>query len=177
MVECGAFFHNFTTSKAKQLMSSYLGEFQCRLDSKGRFVLPAGLKKQLDPSAQERFVLNRGFEGCLVLYPMNEWEKETARFENLNLFVAKNRKFYRQFHNGATEVVLDSAGRLLMPKRLGEFAEIEKEVVLFAYANRIEVWAKDKYDAVMSDGADEFADLAEEVMGDSDVAERGGDVS
>ena len=81
-------------------------------------MFPAGLKKQLDPAAQERFVLNRGFEGCLVLYPMNEWKVETAQFEKLNLFVAKNRKFYRQFHNGATEVTMDSTGRLLVPKRL-----------------------------------------------------------
>lgn len=145
-------------------MAGFIGEYECKLDAKGRFMLPAGLKKQIDPAAQEQFVMNRGFEGCLVLYPMNEWNVETARFEKLNLYVAKNRKFYRQFHNGATQLALDSAGRLLVPKQLAGAAGIEKEVVLFAYANRIEVWAKDRYHEEMGDGGD-FESLAEEVMG------------
>ncbi len=147
-------------------MSNFIGEYQCKVDSKGRFMLPSGLKKQLDPAAQERFVINRGFEGCLVLYPMNEWENETARFKKLNLFVAKNRKFYRQFHNGATQLALDNTGRLLLPKTLSATAEISKEIVLFAYANRIEVWAKNKYEEVMNADEDDFASLAEDVMGE-----------
>ena len=147
-------------------MSGFIGEYECKVDAKGRVMLPAGLKKQLDPAAQEKFVLNRGFEGCLVLYPMNEWEKVTAKLKKLNLFVAKNRKFYRQFHNGATQTGLDGNGRLLMPKGLMAYAGVAKEVVLFAYANRIEVWAKDRYEEVMNDDIEGFADLAEDVMGD-----------
>ena len=130
-------------------------------------MLPSGLKKQLDPSAEERFVINRGFEGCLVLYPLNEWTAITAQLESLNLFVARNRRFYRQFHNGATPLNLDGNARLLLPKPLMTFAEISKEVILFAYSNRIEVWDKARYEAVMSEDLDDFADLAEEVMGTS----------
>ena len=130
-------------------------------------MLPAGLRKQLDPSAEERFVINRGFEGCLVLYPLNEWTAITAQLESLNLFVARNRRFYRQFHNGATPLNLDGNARLLLPKPLMTFAEISKEVILFAYSNRIEVWDKARYEAVMSEDLDDFADLAEEVMGTS----------
>ncbi|MEM9024011.1 MAG: division/cell wall cluster transcriptional repressor MraZ [Bacteroidota bacterium] len=147
-------------------MTGFIGEYDCKLDAKGRFMLPAGLKKQIDPAAQERFVLNRGFEGCLVLYPMNEWEKITAQLKQLNLFVARNRKFYRQFHNGATLTALDGTGRLLLPKGLMGFATIQKQIVLFAYANRIEVWAKERYEQVMNEDLDDFADLAEAVMGD-----------
>lgn len=128
-------------------------------------MLPSGLRKQLDPSANEQFVMNRGFEGCLVLYPLNEWEKITAEMQKLNLFVAKNRAFYRQFHNGATQLSLDGTGRLLVPKSLMAFAGLEKEVVLFAYANRIEVWSKARYEEVMTQEAEGFAGLAEEVMG------------
>lgn len=146
-------------------MTGFIGEFDCKLDAKGRLVLPSGMKKQLDPAAQERFVLNRGFEGCLVLYPSNEWEKITGELSKLNLFVAKNRKFYRQFHNGATVVQLDGSGRLLLPKTLKAFAEVDKDAVLFAYANRIEIWAKNKYEQVMAQDEDEFAQLAEDVMG------------
>ena len=147
-------------------MANFIGEYECKLDAKGRFLLPSGLKKQIDPIAQERFVMNRGFEGCLVLYPMNEWENETARFNDLNLFIAKNRKFYRQFHNGATQLQLDASGRLNVPKTLAESAGVKKEGVLFAYANRIEVWDKAKYDGLMGDESDEFESLAEDVMGE-----------
>ncbi|MDR9398342.1 division/cell wall cluster transcriptional repressor MraZ [Salibacter sp.] len=147
-------------------MANFIGEYHCKVDTKGRFMMPSGLKKQLDPAAQEKFVINRGFEGCLVLYPMNEWEKETQKFEKLNLFVAKNRKFYRQFHNGATQLLLDGTGRLLLPRTLAKSAEISKEIVLFAYANRIEVWAKDRYEEVMEEDVDDFASLAEDVMGE-----------
>mgnify|MGYP006137240861 FL=1 len=146
-------------------MTSFLGEFECKLDAKSRFLLPSGLKKQLDPACKEQFVMNRGFEGCLVLYPQNEWEKIASRLKKLNLFVAKNRAFYRQFHNGATAVVLDGNGRGLIPKTLLAYAGLTKEAVLFAYADRIEIWSKGRYEKVMSQDSEDFADLAEEVMG------------
>ncbi len=152
-------------------MSSLLGEYQCKVDAKGRFMLPAGLKRQLDPSAKDQFVINRGFEGCLVLYPMNEWEVETSKFAKLNLFVTKNRKFIRQFNNGATQLGLDGIGRVLLPKPLMGAVGISKEIVLFAYANRIEVWDKEKYDQVMNEDLDDFANLAEDVMGEIDNTE------
>ncbi|MGD1845176.1 MAG: division/cell wall cluster transcriptional repressor MraZ [Salibacteraceae bacterium] len=147
-------------------MAGFIGEYECKLDAKGRFMLPSGLRKQLDPVAQEKFVLNRGFEGCLVLYPQNEWDKISGRLQQLNLFVARNRKFYRQFHNGATQMALDNTGRLNLPNGLMRFASLDKTIVLFAYANRIEVWDKEKYDEVMNEDLGGFADLAEEVMGD-----------
>lgn len=109
--------------------------------------------------------MNRGFEGCLVLYPQNEWEKIASRLKKLNLFVSKNRAFYRQFHNGATAVSLDGNGRALIPKTLLAYAGLTKEAVLFAYADRIEIWSKDRYEEVMSQDSEDFADLAEEVMG------------
>lgn len=146
-------------------MTSFLGEFEVKMDSKARFLLPSGLRKQLDPASKEEFVMNRGFEGCLVLYPMTEWDKITARLKKLNLFVAKNRAFYRQFHNGATSIGLDSNGRVLVSKSLMSYAGLDKDVILFAYANRIEVWSKDRYEEVMNQDADSFADLAEDVMG------------
>ena len=146
-------------------MAGFIGEFECKLDSKARFLMPSGMRKQLDPASNEQFVLNRGFEGCLNLYPLTEWEKITAQLKKLNLFVAKNRAFYRQFHNGATTVTLDNSGRVLVPKSLMVHAGLDKDVVLFAYANRIELWSKQRYEEVMSQDADSFADLAEDVMG------------
>ncbi len=146
-------------------MANFIGEFECKLDPKGRLMMPAGLRKQLDPAAQESFVLNRGFEKCLVLYPKNEWEHISKEVNQLNQYVKKNRDFIRYFYRGATELALDSTGRVLFPKRLLEYADVAKEVVLFAYSNRIEVWDKKTYDGLLTDEPEDFANLAEEVMG------------
>jgi len=97
-------------------MANLIGEYEVKLDEKGRFLFPSSLRKQLDPSDQDHFVMNRGFEDCLVLYPASEWEKQTLNMSKLNLYVSKNRKFYRQFHNGATIVNPDNSGRILIPK-------------------------------------------------------------
>ena len=127
--------------------------------------MPTGLRKQLDPEAQERFVLNRGFEKCLVLYPKNVWSGISAEISKLNQYKKKNREFIRYFYRGASEVGLDGTGRLLFPKRLMTYAGIGKEVVLFAYFDRIEVWDKNTYDNLLTDEPDDFSNLAEEVMG------------
>jgi MraZ protein len=153
-------------------MANFLGEYECKIDAKGRIMLPSALKKQLSSAAQEKFVMNRGFEKHLVLYPMNEWQTISEEVNKLNLYVKKNRDFVRKFNNGATELELDNTNRLLFPKRLMEYAGIDKDVILFAYANRIEVWSKAEYDAMMNDDSEGFADLAEEVMG---KVNKGGD--
>lgn len=150
-------------------MSGLVGEYDCKLDDKGRFLFPSGLRKQLDPAANESFMINRGFEQCLTLYPMNEWEKISARLQKLNLFKAENRKFYRFFHNGANILSLDNAGRILLPKPLMAYAGLKKNLIAFAYANRIELWDKYAYEGMMEDGSGDFADLAEQVMGGFDM--------
>lgn len=152
-------------------MANFIGEFECKLDVKGRLMLPSGLRKQLDPTAQERFVLNRGFEKCLALYPKNEWEHISAEVNKLNQYVRKNRDFIRYFYRGATELGLDGVGRILFPKRMLEYAGVEKEVVLFAYSNRIEIWDKEVYEGLLTDEPEDFATLAEEVMGGSNKQE------
>ncbi len=145
---------------------SYLGEYICKLDAKGRLTVPSGLKKQIDNEGREGFVLNRGFEGCLGLYPHKDWLEVSKKLNDLNLFTIKNRAFVRKFQNGATKLDMDGNGRVLLPKDLQEFAGISKEVVLFAYADRIEIWDKAKYDEVMNEEMGDFATLAEEVMSD-----------
>lgn len=144
---------------------SFLGEFECRLDSKARIALPAALKKQLPIEAEGRFVINRGFEQHLVLYPLNEWRRVTADINRLNLFVKKNRDFARYFHRGATEIELDSSGRLLLPRRLLDYAAIRDTAILLAYAHRIECWDTALYDKLLSDEPADFSQLAEDIMG------------
>ena len=155
-------------------MTNFIGEFECKLDAKGRLMLPASLRKQLDPAAEESFVMNRGFEKCLVLYPKNDWKYISEEVNKLNQYVKKNREFIRYFYRGATELGLDVTGRLLFPKRLMDYAGVKKEVVLFAHGNRIEIWGKKAYDNLLTDEPDEFATLAEEVMGGSKNNEEDG---
>jgi len=150
-------------------MTGFLGEYESTLDAKGRFLLPAGFKKQLTDGAGGQFVINRGFEKCLSLYPMNEWQPIFERISKLNDFDPKVREFRRYFLNGATILELDSAGRLLVPKNLLSYANLEKDIVLAAASNKIEIWDKGKYQEFFenfSPGA--FSDLAQQVMGGGD---------
>ncbi|HOW75049.1 MAG TPA: division/cell wall cluster transcriptional repressor MraZ [Candidatus Competibacteraceae bacterium] len=146
-------------------MMPLLGEFECRLDAKARLVLPAALRKQLPVECGERFVVNRGFEQHLTLYPFMEWQRITAELNRLNLYVKKNRDFVRYFHRGANELELDGSGRLLLPRRLLDYAGIHEAVILLAYANRIECWDTTLYDNLLSDEPADFSRLAEEIMG------------
>jgi transcriptional regulator MraZ len=147
-------------------MAGLLGEYEIRIDAKGRVKVPSALKRQFDPMTKGRFVINRGFEKCLVLYPYNEWERVSARVNKLNRFVKKNREFIRYFFRGATELTLDNADRINIPNHLLDYAGIKKELLLAANENLIEIWNKAQYDQLMVMESDEFADLAEEVMGD-----------
>lgn len=146
-------------------MLQFLGEYSCKLDDKGRMRMPAPLLKQMEDLVGAGFVLNRGFEKCLVLYPKTAWGAITNEIQKLNLYVKKNRDFVRYFFRGASELDIDSSQRLLLPKALSDYAEIQKEVILFAYFDRIEIWSKEQYDGLLDDEPHDFADLAEEVMG------------
>lgn len=146
-------------------MSHFLGEFDCKLDAKGRMMIPVGLKKQLPEAENEGLVINRGFEKHLVIYTRKEWDKIVDDLSKLNQYEKKTREFIRYFTRGATELTLDAAGRVLLPKNLLEYAGIDAEVVLACQFNKIEVWAQAAYDAQMDDEPENFANLAEEVMG------------
>ncbi len=146
-------------------MTGFIGEFQSTLDTKGRFLLPAGLKKQLPEGENTRFVINRGFEKCLSLYPMQSWEPLFARMSTLNDFDPAVRSFRRYFLNGATEVELDSAGRLLLPPNLKEYAGLEKDIVLASAVDKIEIWSVDNYNKFFeSYSPNDFSALAQQVM-------------
>jgi len=155
----------------KDKMTNLIGEFECKIDIKGRFMLPVGLKKQLPPEVNDRFVINRGFEKCLTLYPQNVWKKISDEVNQLNLYNKKNRDFVRYFYRGASEMLMDSASRMLLPKQLMEYADIKKDLVLFAYSDRIEIWAKESYSSLITDEPENFSALAEEVMGRKDNTE------
>lgn len=149
-------------------MAGLVGEFEVKLDAKGRFLFPAGLRKQLPAASPNDFMVNKGFEDCLTLYPLCEWEKLSAHLSKMNLFKPKNRMFYRLFHQGAKQISLDNAGRLLIPTAHVERVGIKQSVMLIAYNDRIEIWDKTKYFNLIEENMVDFADLADEVMGDID---------
>jgi len=146
-------------------MLSFLGEFDCKMDSKGRVMLPSALVRQVPSETENKFVINRGFENCLNIYPKTEWTKITEDIKKLNQYVKKNREFIRRLLNGATEVTLDSSNRLLIPKRLSERIKLNKDVVLVSHLNKIELWDRETYDKMIDSDTEDFADLAEDVMG------------
>lgn len=147
-------------------MSGFLGEFEATIDAKGRFLVPAGFKRQLTEEDTTQFVINRGFEKCLSLYPLSSWKPLAEKINALNDFDPKVREFKRFFLNGATLVEPDSAGRILIPPSLKEYAGLQKEMVMVTAGNRMEIWDKSKYKEFFDSFSPEtFSAMASQVMG------------
>lgn len=144
-------------------MYNLAGEYECKIDAKGRLKLPSALLKQL--GRELTFTINRGFEKHLMLYPQDVWEKKTNEINHLNIYVRKNREVIRYFHRGASRLNCDSADRILIPKSLKAYADLEKDVVLFAYHEQIEIWSKNEYELMLEQEPEDFSLLAEEVFG------------
>ncbi|MEO9020924.1 MAG: division/cell wall cluster transcriptional repressor MraZ [Ginsengibacter sp.] len=154
-------------------MAGFLGEYEATLDAKGRFLVPAGFKKQLSENEVMSFVLNRGFEKCLSLYTSESWKPIFSELSKLNDFDPKVRQFKRYFLNGAIQVDPDSAGRILLPKNLIEYAGLEKDIVLVSAIDKIEIWDKTKYQQFFETFSPEaFSDLAKEVMAGNKKSEQ-----
>ena len=147
-------------------MNTIIGTYECKVDAKGRVLLPAPLKKQLTDSLNDGFVLKRSvFQPCLELYPMSEWNLMMQKINKLNRFVKKNNDFIRRFTAGVKVVEIDNLGRLLIPKDLVAFGSISKDLVLSSAVNIVEIWDKDLYEKSLDNSEVDFADLAEDVMG------------
>jgi MraZ protein len=148
-------------------MIGFLGEYEATVDAKGRFLLPSAIRKKLPEGSPDQFVINRGFEKCLSLYPVKNWEPIFVGISKLNDFDPKVREFRRYFFNGATELELDTAGRLLIPPNLREHAGIEKDIVLVGSVQKIEIWDSKKYKQFFESMTPQsFSELAKEVIPD-----------
>jgi len=148
---------------------NFIGTYECKSDVKGRVMIPVALKNQMVPVMNDGFVLKRSvFQPCLELYPMSEWKLLMEKMNKKNRFKKKNNDFIRRFSAGVKIVEVDAAGRLLIPKNLISIAGITKDVVLSSAINIVEIWDKDNYEKVIEETAEDFADLAEEVMGGDD---------
>lgn len=146
-------------------MTSLIGEFECKVDAKGRFMFPVNLRKQLEEVFDKGFVINRNLhQKCLVLYPIAEWNKLNKKLSKLNRLIKANDVFVRKFSGGATAADADNTGRVLLPKPLVEYAGITTDIKVLGSNNVIEIWDKKLYDQFLSQDVD-IEKLAEDVLG------------
>jgi MraZ protein len=141
-------------------MSFLTGEFECKLDNKGRMMVPSGLKKKLPEAESEGLVINRGFKKYLVIYTKKQWDKKLEELSKLNEYDEEDIEFVRYFMRGATELSLDAAGRVNLPQFLLDHAEIKSDVVITCLLNRIEVWNSEAHKAMMNTEPKDFAKMA-----------------
>ena len=147
-------------------MKNFIGTYECRIDDKGRLKLPSALVKQMGDFGGDSFVVKRAvFQECLEVYPMNGWEQLMEKLNGLNRFIKKNADFIRMFTAGVKIAELDSAGRLLISKDLTQYASLRKEIVITSAGELFEIWDKETYESVIATTEEDFANLAEEVMG------------
>jgi MraZ protein len=144
-------------------MVTFLGESEVSLDNRGRFLLPANIRKQIPEELGRKFVINRGFEPCITIYTMDVWQVVHDWVSRLNDFDDEERIFKRLFLNGASEVDMDSADRLLIPKNMMEYAGIVKDAVLTPQGNKLELWDKNTYYDHLKQHAANFSNMAKKI--------------
>lgn len=151
-------------------MTPIIGQYNCKADTKGRVNLPIALKSQLSPILKDGFVIKRSvFQQCLELYPKHEFELLMQKVLKKSKISRKYDAFVRNFVAGMREAALDSdTGRLQIPKNLVAYAGIDKEVVLNAVFDKIEIWDKAQYEKVLAESEKDYADLAEEIFAEDE---------
>jgi MraZ protein len=147
-------------------MSTFIGDYTCKVDVKGRIILPMAFKKQMPAGVQDHFVVRKDiFEHCLVLYSIEDWNLQLGKIRSrINPYNREHNMFLRNFFKGTAELSLDNNNRLLIPKRLLDLASVVRDVVLAGQDGRIEIWAAGIYEKIDMP-SDEFANLAEKLMG------------
>ena len=168
MERSGYFLFILALYYEKARMATFIGDYACKVDVKGRIILPMAFKKQMPADAQDHFVVRKDiFENCLVLYAMEDWNRQIEKIrKKINPYNREHNMFLRNFFKGTAELSLDSNNRLLIPKRLMDLIGAGRDVVLAGQDGRIELWAADVYDKIDM-AAGDFADLAEKLMGGS----------
>ncbi|VXC44454.1 Transcriptional regulator MraZ [Chryseobacterium sp. 8AT] len=147
-------------------MRNFIGTYECKIDDKGRLKVPSSLIKQMEDFEDKTFVVKRSvFQPCLEVYPMKAWDKLMDKINKLNRFIKKNADFIRMFTAGVKTVELDTAGRLQISKDLTHFGGLTKDIVITSAGELFEIWDKEAYEKVIATNEDDFASLAEDVMG------------
>jgi len=166
MVGNGKIFFMFAIKKkrTKAIMTFFAGEYESKLDAKGRLVLPSKIKANLPEESATDLVIGRSFDRCLFLYSTVEFNKIYARIAGLSGFNEENRRLQRTFFMGISNVELDANGRFLIPKSLLKYAELEKEIVLVGMGNHVEIWNPEHYQNNLINDSEEFNAMAKEKL-------------
>lgn len=135
----------------------FMGEFRHSIDSKGRIIIPARFRSELG----QAFVMTKGLDGCLFLYPEGEWEELAAKLEDLPFTKSEARAFVRFFFSGAAECDCDSQGRTVIPSNLREYSSLNREAVVIGVGNRIEIWSAEAWDEFEEAAERSYEDAAE----------------
>jgi len=147
-------------------MATFIGDFTCKVDVKGRIILPMAFKKQMPTDSQDHFVIRKDiFENCLVLYAIEDWNRqiETIR-KKVNSFNPEHNMFVRNYFMGTAELSLDNNNRILVPKKLMDSIKAERDVVLAGQDGKIEIWTVEDYKK-MAMKADDLANLGKNLLG------------
>ncbi|HBT47529.1 MAG TPA: cell division/cell wall cluster transcriptional repressor MraZ [Peptococcaceae bacterium] len=138
----------------------FIGEYHHVIDDKGRLIMPARFREELG----ERFIVTRGLDNCLFVYPLSGWQEMEQKLKALPFTRADVRAFVRFFFSGATECELDRQGRILVPANLREYARLEKDVVIAGVSSRVEIWSRELWDEYLAATAAEYEALAEKMV-------------
>jgi MraZ protein len=145
-------------------MSSFKGQAEYSIDSKGRVAIPAKMRNAMHPEAQNTFIVTRGFEGCIDAYPLDAWQRKEEEVSKLNMYQADSRGFVRSFMRFAEDASLDGQGRITLPKGLMEFAGVNEKALIIGAFDHIEIWDPDVFEQYASGQTEDYSALAERVM-------------
>lgn len=141
-------------------VAMFMGEYLHSLDSKGRLIVPSKFREELG----DKFIMTRGLDGCLFVYPMSEWSILESKLKTLPLTKADARAFVRFFFSGATECETDKQGRIIIPTNLRTYARIEKEAVVIGVSNRVEIWSSELWGSFMESAESSYEEIAEKIV-------------
>ncbi len=142
----------------------FYGEYEHKLDNKGRIIIPSKFREISKENYIEKFYITRGLDVCLFMFPQDEWKTQEAKFKNLSFTKRESRKFNRLFFSGAVEIIPDKQGRILLPSYLKSYASIKRDIMLIGVSNRIEIWSMEKWDEFYKTSKDSFEDIAEKLI-------------
>ncbi len=145
-------------------MAFFTGEHECKLDAKGRLVLPARLKSVLPEASKKSIIIRKGFEPNLIIYSLHEFQNIYNRISSLNEFSSEQRKLKRKLFSSISQVDLDSNGRFLLPKGMIQHCNINKDVILVGMGNVIELWSPSNYNKNLINNTEEFSKLAQKYL-------------
>jgi MraZ protein len=142
----------------------FYGEYQHSIDRKGRLILPAKFRETAKANFVEKFFVTRGLDKCLFMFAEEEWRSQESKLKAIPFTKQQSRTFNRLYFSGAAEVTFDAQGRILLPQYLKDFAEIKKDVVIVGVSNRIEIWAKDKWQEFYGSSRQSYEEIAEKLI-------------